>query len=62
MTKFPYAQIPERAWSVPAKALLPYIPTPNQSGDVFSTSAYNHCRPRRFVAYKKGRARLGARL
>jgi len=38
---FPYAQIPERAWSLPAKALLPYIPTPNQGGDVFSTSAYN---------------------
>jgi hypothetical protein len=36
----PNAQIPEHAWSAPAKALLPFIPKPTQ-GDMFSTSAYN---------------------
>jgi hypothetical protein len=38
---FPGARIPERAWSTPAKALLPYIPKPNQGDNTFSTSAYN---------------------
>ena len=38
---FPNAQIPERAWSAPAKALLPFVPTPNQGANTFSTSAYN---------------------
>lgn len=38
---FPGAQIPQRAWSAPAKSLLPYIPAPNHSGNIFSTSAYN---------------------
>ena len=37
----PNARIPERAWSAPAKALLPYVPSPNQGGNNFSTSAYN---------------------
>jgi hypothetical protein len=37
----PGANIPEGAWSAPAKALLRHIPKPNQSGNVFSTSAYN---------------------
>lgn len=37
----PNAQIPERAWSAPAKALLPFIPKPNHGGGTFSTSAYN---------------------
>lgn len=37
----PNAKIPERAWSAPAKALLQYIPKPNQAGNVFSTSAFN---------------------
>jgi hypothetical protein len=37
----PNAQIPQRAWSVPAKALLPFIPEPNRGGNTFSTSAYN---------------------
>jgi len=37
----PNARIPERAWSAPAKALLPFIPQPNQGEDIFSTSAYN---------------------
>jgi len=37
----PNARIPESAWSAPAKALLQYIPKPNQAGNVFSTSGYN---------------------
>ena len=37
----PNAQIPERAWSAPAKAILPYIPAPNQGNNNFSTSANN---------------------
>ena len=37
----PGAKIPEGSWSAPAKALLQYIPKPNQAGRVFSTSAYN---------------------
>ena len=37
----PGAQIPQRAWSAPAKALLPYIPAPNHGGDIFSTAAEN---------------------
>ena len=38
---FPYAQIPERAWSAPGKALLRYIPQPNVETDLFATSAYD---------------------
>ena len=38
---FPNARIPESAWSAPAKALLKYIPKPNQGTGDFSTSAYN---------------------
>jgi hypothetical protein len=37
----PNAQIPQSAWSSPAKALLQYIPKPNQAGAILSTSAYN---------------------
>ena len=37
----PNARIPERAWSAPAKSLLPYIPAPNQGDNTFSTSANN---------------------
>jgi len=37
----PGAQIPQRAWSAPAKSLLPYIPTPNRGAGSFSTSAQN---------------------
>ncbi len=37
---FPIAQIPTRAWSAPAKALLKYIPQPNQGTGIYSTSAY----------------------
>ncbi len=38
---FPGAQIPNRAWSAPAKSLMPYIPTPNHGGNIFTTSAQN---------------------
>lgn len=38
---FPQARIPERAWSVPAKNLLPYIPLPNYAVRTFTTSAFN---------------------
>ncbi len=38
---FPGAQIPQSAWSAPAKNLLRYIPSPNQNSNIFSTSAYN---------------------
>jgi len=38
---FPNAQIPQRAWSAPAKALLAYIPQPNAGTGQFSTSADN---------------------
>jgi len=37
----PNARIPEQAWPAPAKALLPFIPKPNQGDSTFSTSAYN---------------------
>ncbi len=37
----PNARIPERAWSAPARALLPFIARPNQGDSTFSTSAYN---------------------
>jgi len=36
----PYARIPESAWAAPAKALLPFIPTPNLGDNTFFTSAY----------------------
>ncbi len=37
----PTLNVPKSAWSAPAKALLGYIPLPNQAGNSFSTSAYN---------------------
>ena len=37
----PDAKIPATAWSAPAKALLDYIPKPNQPGNAFSTSLFN---------------------
>jgi hypothetical protein len=37
----PNAQIPARAWSAPAKALLPFIPEPNQGDSTFATSSDN---------------------
>lgn len=38
---FPNAQIPESAWSAPARNLLRYIPSPNHTTNLFSTSAYD---------------------
>ncbi len=38
---FPNARLPESAWSAPAKALLQYIPKPNQGTGDFSTAVYN---------------------
>jgi hypothetical protein len=38
---FPNGIIPQRAWSVPARNLLKYIPAPNLSNGFFSTSAEN---------------------
>jgi hypothetical protein len=38
---FPNVTIPQSAWSAPAKALLKYIPQPNQGASYFTTSAYN---------------------
>ena len=38
---FPSGVIPQSAWSTPAKALLRYIPSPNQLENSFFTSAYN---------------------
>ncbi len=38
---FPGAVIPQSAWSAPAKNLLKYIPTPNNSNGTFATSAFN---------------------
>ncbi len=37
----PGLQIPRAAWSTPARALLQYIPLPNQGINTFSTSAYD---------------------
>jgi hypothetical protein len=37
----PNATIPQNAWSRPASNLLRYIPAPNLSGNVYSTSAFN---------------------
>lgn len=37
----PNAEVPQAAWSAPAKALLRYIPSPNQGGTIFSTSAFS---------------------
>jgi hypothetical protein len=37
----PTLQIPTTAWSAPAQHLLQYIPSPNQPGSFFSTSANN---------------------
>ena len=51
----PNAQIPLRAWSGPAKALLSSIPLPNQGADTFSTSAYNET-----LRDDKGAARIDA--
>ena len=36
---FPNATIPKSAWSSPAQNLIRYVPSPNQGGDEFSTTA-----------------------
>ena len=55
----PNAQIPQTAWSAPAKNLLQYIPTPNNSSGTFSTAfstaAYNQT-----LHDEKGAMRLDA--
>jgi hypothetical protein len=38
---FPNGNIPQSAWSAPAKNLLQYIPSPNVGSDQFSTSAFS---------------------
>ena len=52
---FPNARIPESVWSSPAKALLQYIPQPNQGAASFSTSAFNE-----ILSDDKGAARIDA--
>lgn len=52
---FPNARIPQSIWSAPAKALLEYIPQPNQGAGFFSTSAYNQT-----LRDDKGAARIDA--
>lgn len=37
---FPHAQIPQAAWSAPARQLLQYIPQPNLGSSSFSSSTY----------------------
>ena len=37
---FPGGVIPQTAWSVPGRNLLPYIPSPNVSASQYSTSAF----------------------
>jgi hypothetical protein len=37
---FPNANIPQRAWSAPARNLLQYIPAPNVGESTFSSAAY----------------------
>jgi hypothetical protein len=51
----PNARIPERAWSAPARALLPFIPKPTVGDNIFSTSAYNQK-----LRDDKGAARIDA--
>ena len=38
---FPNAQIPQSAWSAPARALLQYFPQANQGATIFSSSSEN---------------------
>jgi len=52
---FPNAAIPRNAWSAPAKALLQYIPQPNQGAGYFSTPAYDET-----LGDDKGALRLDA--
>ncbi len=50
---FPTGNIPQRAWSAPAKNLLQYIPSPNVGNNQFSTSAFSQT-----VRDDKGSVRL----
>ncbi|MBB5316214.1 TonB-dependent receptor [Tunturibacter empetritectus] len=52
---FPDGNIPESAWSAPARNLLPYIPSPNVGQNQFSTSAFSQT-----VRDDKGSARIDA--
>jgi hypothetical protein len=52
---FPDGNIPQSAWSAPAKNLLQYIPTPNVNDGEFSTSAFSQT-----VRDDKGSARIDA--
>jgi hypothetical protein len=38
---FPNGNIPQNAWSVPAKNLLQYVPSPNVGSNQYSTSAFS---------------------
>jgi Carboxypeptidase regulatory-like domain/TonB dependent receptor len=51
----PTLQIPSPVWSAPARHLLQYIPSPNQPGSFFSTSANNQA-----LGDDKGALRLDA--
>ena len=44
---FPNAIVPQRAWSAPARNLLPFIQQPNAGADQFSTAAYDETPTRR---------------
>jgi hypothetical protein len=50
---FPDGNIPQSAWSAPAKSLLQYIPSPNVGQNQFSTSAFSQT-----VRDDKGSARI----
>src|ERR1700733_10517380 len=50
---FPNGTIPQSAWSVPGKNLLPYIPSPNVTDSQFSTSSFAET-----VRDDKGAARI----
>jgi hypothetical protein len=57
---FPGAVIPKRAWSGPAQNLLPYIPSPNDGIDQFTTSAYlQNLRDDKFSGRVDANTRLG---
>ncbi|MGC9293488.1 MAG: carboxypeptidase regulatory-like domain-containing protein [Acidobacteriaceae bacterium] len=57
---FPNAQVPQSAWSAPARALLQYIPRPNQGTDLFDTSAQQEkLRDDKGAAHIDAKARWG---
>ena len=53
MSVFPSGNIPQSAWSAPAKKLLQYIPSPNVGNSQYSTSAFSQT-----VRDDKGSVRL----